>query len=87
VLIANSKRDDLNKLREMLNQPFKVKVANNGRNALKMVKGMEQRRPIDLIIMEPNKSGLDAAIKIQELELPEGMPLIYAYSRNPPAEE
>ena len=62
MLIANSKRDDLNKLREMLNQPFKVKVANNGRNALKMVKGMERRRPIDLIIMEPNKSGLDAAI-------------------------
>jgi PleD family two-component response regulator len=87
VLIVHSKRYDMNNLREMLHQIFKLKTTNSGVNALKLVKDMSQRSPIDLIIMEPDKNGLEAAIQIHELVLPEGLPLIYAYSRTPPAEE
>ena len=86
-LIAHSKRYDLNRLREMLNQPFKVITSNSGANALEMVKSKGRPCPFDLIIMEPDRSGLDAAIQIQEFLLPLGHPLIYAYSRTPPPSE
>ena len=87
VLIVDDMPENIDILRGILKQNYKLKIATNGENALKIAKGQQKPDIILLDIMMPDMDGYEVCEKLKQDPVTQTIPVIFITAKTATEDE
>jgi len=87
VLIVDDMPENIDILRGILKQNYKLKIATDGTNALKIAKGQQKPDIILLDIMMPDMDGYEVCEKLKQDPATQSIPVIFITAKTATADE